>query len=267
MTVINLSRFKIIIVVVLIAAFSVALYLRRPKDVREPVWGKGYLSVAERYYYNEHIIDIINRWKESVDQPVDPYNTLLVIDMDKKALWIEENGRIIEDYYIELAPGINWILYYYSTKSTSLQKGKLILKKPDDINALKNVEQLILVGSGIQGNLQFMIIDTVRQLQPGIVNFNPGTFVASMNLNDLGSPFIVTKDVYQQYINSLADSSTIQTDKGNTPAQDLSVLEKNKAAWKKIEKKYIWKSRRMYIKPATHWRILMLGLLLIFQLL
>ncbi len=94
---INRRRFKIIIAVFFIAGLSVALYLRRPKDTWEPNWDKGYLDTAERIYYSNHINAIINKWKESGkqaqgktgSQPEDYLKTLLVIDLDKKSIWIE----------------------------------------------------------------------------------------------------------------------------------------------------------------------------------
>lgn len=243
---INKSRIKIIIAVLFITGFSVVLYLRRPKDIWEPNWDKGYLDAAERIYYGIHVNTIIDKWKEagtilqgqSDSQPDDYLKTLLVIDLDKKAIWIEENGRISEDDYMELPPSVNFTLYHYSSAQiTHLQKGGIILKNADSKTALKSPEQLFLNGFGIKGSLQFIIIDTLAQAQAqGLYVNPPARTVASTNADDLASPFLVTKAYYQKYIDFLADSRIIQSDKENALAKELSVLEKNKAAWKRIEK-------------------------------
>jgi hypothetical protein len=243
---INRNRIKIVIAVLFIAGLSVALYMRQPKDAWESKWDKGYFDSAERLYYYNHINAIINKWKEagrkaiekSDSQSGDSLRNLLVIDLDKKAVWLEENGRISEYDYIEVAPATNWILYYYSTKSASLQKGRIILKNLDDKTALKKSEQLLLHVFGTKGSLGFTIIDNSNQLRAqGLYVSFSGPGATATKVDDIQSPFIVTNDEYQKYINSLKESNIMQSDKVNATAQEISVLEKNKAAWKRIEKK------------------------------
>jgi hypothetical protein len=104
---ISRSRIKILIVVIFLIALSVALYLRRPKDMWELKWGEGPMTCSEQAYYDNHITTIINKWREAgIKEREEPdsqskglYKSLLVIDFDKKALWLEKNGQIFEDEY------------------------------------------------------------------------------------------------------------------------------------------------------------------------
>lgn len=209
---------------------SIALYLRRPKDAIEPKWGEGFISYSEKAYYENHIIAIINKWKEEGNQSENPLGTLLVIDLDKKALWVEDNGRINEDYYIEFPTATN-CMFNNHNKIISLEKGRIILKNVDEEIAKKIPEKFSLMVSGIERFINITVIDT-RQKGLKI----PVSVITSKNLDDLNIPFVVTKDEYEQYIKSLANTFSSQNDKESTSSESLSELDKNKAAWKRIEK-------------------------------
>lgn len=236
----NRTHIKIIVVFLFLSCLSIALYLRRPKDTTGPKWDEGFLSIAECCYYNSSIISIIKEWNElekrNQSQPDSSNQVFLVVDMDKKALWVEENGIIRSNRYIDLAPGVDWTFYYYSTKSTSLKNGKIILRNINDKTVLKNPEQFILIGSGKKRNVLLTIIDTVGQLRPGIVNFNPGTFVNSINFDELESPFIVTKDEYEEYNDFLANSSASITEEEKQRQRNIRLSDGFIASWKRMEK-------------------------------
>lgn len=235
------SSIKIIIAVLFIAGLSVALYLRQPKDKWEPNWDKGLISCSENAYYNNNIFAIIKKWaeaKEELNPDSDVFHQVwLVIDLDEKAIWLEKEGKIIKDYYIEFPPKVKFEIDHFSKKDLTLQTGRIILRNADDKTVQASSEQITLHSLGNSYMLNFSIIDTRKGAFRFKSGWPQGSIPTTMNVNDLDSPLIVTKEEYEKYLISSANKYTLHSDKGSTQSRIFTVLEENKAAWKKIEKK------------------------------
>jgi hypothetical protein len=243
------TRAKLIIAIFLITAISLALYFRwRPNALGLDLgWGKGNLIISEKAYYFEGINRIIESWqqtkrnaeREKDGRLKDSYKIYLVIDLDKKSFWMEENGQVRAENYIELPPKTKWTLHYFTPTSDTVLTGRTILKIRGYNTRQITPEKFFLVGKGAEGYIHFQFDSNSRGGGSGSGSFNKPSISlksSSANKDELYGSIIVTQDEYQQYRDSLADSNVIQSGEENTQAEFISGLEENKAAWSRIEK-------------------------------
>ena len=232
---INRSRIKIIVVVVLLAGLSVALYLRRPKSGWDPGWDKGLASSSERNFYYQRMNRIIEDWqntKRTAERYDDSrlkesYNTYLVVDMDRKALWIEEAGRIRAEDYIDFPKETKWIFNHYTPKGETELTGRTMLKIRGFNTDRNTREQFCLIGRGTGGYLalDFNASSKGGPVGPGTLNKPSFTFPSSSASDDnsYGS-ILVTEEEYKQYRDSLPESGTVVTE------------DENRKVWSRIQK-------------------------------
>ncbi|MEJ2649122.1 MAG: hypothetical protein P8016_12035 [Sedimentisphaerales bacterium] len=228
---INSSRIKITVVFLFLIALSIALYIRRPKLN----WDKGLLSISERNYYSNRFERIIKNWQQtaheadvySEDIMPESYQTYLIIDLEKKAFWLEEKGKIRAENYIDLSPKTNWILYHITPEGNTELPGRTALKIRG-INLVRiTPERFYLVGQGLNGCL---VVDF--NLHYENAHYSDGSFVIRrinfqapiVSADKIYHSILVTNDEYRQYFDTLPDSKPLITED-----------EKIKA-WNKIEK-------------------------------
>ena len=249
---INRSRIKIIVVVVFLAGLSIALYLRRPKSGGYPGWDKGLASNSERNFYYQRMNRIIEDWQQTIrtaernndGRLKDSYNTYLVIDLDKKALWIEENGQIIDDEYCEFPPETECKFFHYTAQGNVEYSGQMVLKMRGYYPDQMTPEQIFLLYTGDGGYLSFHFSSHGRGGGYGSGTINKPSFTfpsSSANANNLYGSILVTGDEYKKYLDS-------QSKVKNSLAED-----ENKKAWNKIEK-------YLYIEIERQMRTLGLNL-------
>ncbi len=240
---------KLIIAVLLILAISFGLYLRWHSSELELDldWGKGIQSTIERYYYYDSMSRIIGNWRQTKRNAErerngrlkESYQTYLVIDLDKQALWIEENGCISKGDYIEFPPNTKWKLYHYTPQSNTELPGRTALKIRGYNTRRITPEQLVLVGTGAGGHMGFHFNSNSGGGGHGT---GPGSKPTisfksfSVSKEDLYGSIIVNKEEYQQYRQSVTDSNVIKSSEESTQVEIISGLEENKAAWNRIEK-------------------------------
>ena len=232
---INLSRFKIIVFVVLLAGLSIALYLRRPKDTWDPGWDKGLASSTERDFYFQRMNRIIQDWQQTKrtgekyddGRLKESYNTYLLIDLDKKALWIEEDGQIRTEDYIDFPKETTWTLYHYTSNGNTELSGRTALKIRGYNTDQNAREQFCLIGHGTRGHITLDFSSSSRGGSLGTGSFNKPTITfqsSSIYANKLYGSILVTEEEYKQYRDSLPESGTVVT------------KDENKKAWNRIEK-------------------------------
>jgi hypothetical protein len=99
--------------VVLVLAGITLWQWRHPGTVR---WGHGQLTVSERAWHEARLKRLGNllqklALREPRDEQwriVQPYETYLVIDLRRRALWMEERGQVIEESRCELPGQLTW---------------------------------------------------------------------------------------------------------------------------------------------------------------
>ena len=151
---------KLIIAVLLIAAVVTGIYLRwRPTGRGSGAlgnWGKGSLTGSERAYYESRIMRIIKDWQDMAVEAerdkegrlTESYNTFLVIDISKQAIWIEDNGQIQQHNYSDFPDGMDWKLHRFAPEGQSELPHKTRLKIRGVYSRGQSPEQFCLVGTG-----------------------------------------------------------------------------------------------------------------------
>jgi hypothetical protein len=210
-------------------------------------WGKGNLTVSESSFYIERLERVFNNWfhisseldRDADGRIIDTYKNFLVIDLDKQVLWIEDNGQILKEYYLEFPAGLKWSMYHSTPNENTELKGKTYLRiKGIDMNRL-NPEMFFLVGQG--RNTSYILLDFFYNschgdLCQGLYTFKPCQFNSVKNPEQLYGSLLVSDKEYQQYRNSFADSKILLSDKETSHSKSQSKIEENKAAWDRIEK-------------------------------
>ena len=167
------------------------------------------------------------------------YQTYFVIDLDQRALWIENNGRISKGDYIEFPPETKWTLRRYIPTSSTVLSGRTVLKIRGYNTSRITPEKFGLVGTGAGSHLHFHFNSNSGGGGHGTGSYRQSSFSfksSSVNKDELYGSIIVTDDEYEQYRDSLPDLIVLQTNENSAQSDILSELEANKAAWSRIEK-------------------------------
>lgn len=242
---------KLIIAVLLVVVIAAGIYLRwRPsgQGSGSPAgWGQGDLKTSERLYYSSRIDGIIGNWQQTAGQAdidkdgrlKESYRTFLVIDTDRQAIWIEDNGQIQKDNYTEFPAGMSCTLYHSNPQGNTKLSGRTILKIRGPYSRRQTPEQLCLVGTGRgAGYISLHFNSSSRGRDYGSGRFNPQPYQSgsSSKTENLYGSLVVADAEYRQYLSSLADSTLSQPDEQNAQIQIIQDIEKNKAAWQKVGK-------------------------------
>ena len=233
----NKRVIKIFAVTFIIAVIALSLFLRWNKY--SPGWGKGNLSVSEASYYGNVMNRIIENWVQMRDFANFKddgyydysYQSYLIFDLEKHAMWLEDSGRILQDNYIEFPANIKWTFYHITPDKTTELTNRIILKFRGFDTRRQTPEAFYLVGTGRgKGNINCRIQGRSGGAGYGKGEFSMPQFKFSTSArNDLFSSLIVSDREYQQYRDSLPDLDVTQS-------ENISQLEQNKNAWNKIEK-------------------------------
>ncbi len=245
----NKSRIRTLIIFLFLAIFSFTLYLTSQKQKWNIGWGKGLLSISERKYYSNRIIRIIENWRQAAHQannditkPLpESYKTYFIIDLEKKALWIEENGQIRTENCIELSPETKWSLYHITPEGYTELSGRTALKIRGLATNWSAPERFNLVGQGIKG---YIVIDFNSHYK--YASYNAGPFVMrsikiqppTIDKDLIYSSVVATNEEYEQYLDTISDSNVVAIEN-----------EKIKA-WNKIEKYLYMEFERQFPKKG-----------------
>mgnify|MGYP001769232373 CR=1 FL=1 len=150
----NKSRIKIVIVTFFIAAVLFSLFFRWNKY--SPGWGKGDISVSEASYYVGRMDSILKNWIQIRDNAnfnddgyyADSYQSYLIFDFAKQAMWIEDSGWILQDNYVEFPAGMKWTFYHITPNGMTELTGRIILKYRGFDTNRQTQEAFYLIGSG-----------------------------------------------------------------------------------------------------------------------
>jgi hypothetical protein len=235
---------KLIITTILTAAIAAVIYRQwfwKAGDAGH-TWGDGRLTTSERAYYTNRMNAIIETWQRSrrdtgsaeKGRSEDSYGTYMVIDLDKNAMWIEDKGQIPPDNYTEFPAKMKWVLLHNTLQGNSQLPGQTRLRIRGGNSGQDYPEKLYLVGAGRgAGHLYFEFSTNSRGSGYGSGRFSPQPYTGSSSSgtkpDESYGSLIITDAEYRQYRSSLPPADP------NAPAQNQSPIEKNKAAWRKIE--------------------------------
>ena len=90
--------------------------------------------MSERTYYVSRINRLTEEWAQTARRAdrerdgrlKDSYRTLFVIDPDKQAVWIEENGQPRKNDYSELPPGMKWQFHHVTPEGNKELSGRIV---------------------------------------------------------------------------------------------------------------------------------------------
>ena len=239
---------KLIVTMLVIAGIAAGIYRQWYWNTDDggsvAAWGVGKLGVAEKSYYTNRISDIVVNWQNTRRTAErgekgrfnDSYKTLLVIDAAENAMWIEDNGQILQGNHTELSPNMKWT-FYRATAQGSNELGAVTRIKLRGYNSSQNQpEQFHLVGSGRgSGHMDFHFRANGRGSGSGSGPFTPPAYNSSRKKAEDPYPSLVVTDAeYEQYCSSLSAAEPNGSDVQNT--SDQSDVERNKATWRKVEK-------------------------------
>ncbi|MFC1634942.1 hypothetical protein ACFL5Z_08875 [Planctomycetota bacterium] len=229
----------LIIAVLLIAAIAAGLYFRwrHVGQGSDPAarWGRGNLTISEGAYYSSRMNRVIEGWQQKKGYAdfdrdgrfKESYRTLLVIDSDKQAIWIEEDGQIEENNTAEFPPGMKWKLYHVTPQGNKELPSRLVLKIRGFNSSQQTPEAFYLVGTGRDpGHMSFQIRSSGGQGGYHSGKFSLRSFGSSKKIMNPYGSILVTDSEYEQY----------RTDGKEPKAQTVTAIEKNKANWLKVEK-------------------------------
>ena len=245
----NHSRIKVVVIFLFLAVLSIALYMSRPKDISLDLgWDRGLVSNTEREYYYNKMDRIIKDWqdtKRSAERDnsgrlADSYNTYLVIDMDKKALWIEENGQISLDEYCEFPEKTDFNFYHYTPQGNTELSGRTVLKMRGFNTSQMTPEMFFISFYGTKGYLVINFSSHGRggNKGSGSINKPSVTISPSTNPDKLYGSVLVSEGEYKNYLESIPGSGEVVTEN------------ENKNAWNKTEKLLYMEIEKQVIKAG-----------------
>jgi len=239
---------KLILGAILTTAIGMGMYLQwRPmagSGGSLAGWGTGKLTASEKAYYQKRINAMIADWQQSRrdnerdknGQFKDSYTTYLVIDTAEKAMWIEEDGRIREDYRTDLPSQMKWTLYRSGPQGAKALPGRARFKIRGYSSSRAYPEKFYFAGTGRgMGNISFNFSAGGRGSgSSSSSSFTPPrSAFSAKKAEDSYRSLIVTEGEYEEFRRSLTDSDpNTQT----TGKRKQSRLDENKAKWRKIEK-------------------------------
>ncbi|MBN2588411.1 MAG: hypothetical protein JXA96_00995 [Sedimentisphaerales bacterium] len=218
----KINRIKLIfaalpvIVIALLLIIPWNQYDRSYKTLAQ--WGKGKMGVSETAYYNSRIRNIVTKWQEKGDNngdSKDPNTSFMHIDLEQNALWLEENGKVNKENYMNLPENISWQLSCTASLNQKLPD-KIILRAQKSNS--ENIKFFFIVNSS---NTNILKISERRTDKKDSL-FGPEAIA------------IVSEDEYKSYKDSLAQMNSEQSiEKENS---EQTALEKNKLRWLEAEK-------------------------------
>jgi len=238
--------------IVIVSALLMLVIILRWKSRRSSAddaalvrWGGSKFTVSEEAYYRDRITGIIGMWiemgqraeRDEEGQPREPYATFLVLDPDRRAIWIEDRGQVLEECRSELPARMTWAVYHDTGAGANSLSNVVRLKyRGFDLNR-HHPEIVWLAGQRTKEYLAFHLTD--HDLGSSYTR-DGGPFRPYRTPTPLkqGVPYyrslLVSDAEYEQARQSWANQS-----EGITPSHRLltTPVDENKAAWEKVKKK------------------------------
>ena len=197
-------------------------------------WGNELERYSETAYYSNRAKNIISKWQKACNNPDninDSNSTFLHFDLEKNAIWLEDNGQVKNENYINLPEQTFWVLSYTSFSKTIELPKRIILRT-------------MKIKQEFAG--QF-VLSTDTRYRPYCFIFNNKTNTSGSIFQNTLLPvsinsqptidytsFIINEDDYNQYKDFLFETSSEQYIEKETSKQ--TAFKENKSKWLDIEK-------------------------------
>jgi hypothetical protein len=229
------------VVVVMVGAASFGAEYPEPEG-----WRRGEMTVSEKTYYKQRVSHVCRQWRETarshrLNEPYKSYNVFLVIDPNKAAIWLEQDGQILERNYADLPKDMQWVLYYVDQETTRTLSQKVRLKLRVPYRRRRALPEAVrLLGRSQGGDFLSIYLSAAGckteylKIPPDIKPFGPHA-----QDREFTESFVVSDAEYEQYRNSLADEPWRPQD-----GDVVLVAEPNVSEWLTVEKQIHWEIER-----------------------
>ena len=201
-------------------------------------WRGGALTVSEKTYYHYRISHVCSQWHGTMlgHRLNEPYNVYLVVDPKRAAIWLEQDGQVLERNYADLPKDMNWVLHHIDQESSRKLPDKVRLKLRFPYRR-PPPEAIRLLGSGQSGDFLSIYVSTTSGCQINYPKIPPDIKPLGPQAQDkeFTESFVVSDAEYEQYRNSRADESSTAWD-----GDVILVSEPNVSEWLKVEKQIYW---------------------------
>jgi hypothetical protein len=240
------------VLVVIAGAASIGAKYPEPEG-----WRRGDMTVSEKTYYKQRVSHVCRQWRETArsHRLNEPYNVYLVVDPNKAALWLEQDGQVLEHNYADLPKDMQWVLYHVDQESTRTLSQKVRLKVRVPYRRRRALPEAVwLVGRGQGGDFLSIYLSATGckteylKTPPDIKPLGP-----QAQDREFTESFVVSDAEYEQYRNSIADEPAMQED-----GDVALVSEPNVSEWLTVEKQIYWEIERQTARQdyvLSHLRI------------
>ena len=253
------AKLVLLLIVVVGLAVGIGVRWRAIAGGSDPPagWGRGTPGVAERSYYTGRINRLIEKWKETGQQASrdrdgryeDSYRTVLVIDPNEGAIWIEDGGVVRKNSRIELPGGTNWEVHHITPEGDEKLAGRIVLKMRGAYTSQHRPERFHLI-SEQQGaghfDFQFTATGGRGGYESGTFSPQPVRSRSTDGSRTLYGSMLVTADEYENY----------RSIDANAAAMPGSMFEENEAAWLKVERHLYARIERQVQREGCELRTL-----------
>jgi len=113
-------------VLALLAALAISFWTLLHKTLGDGAasvqWGGTNLTLSEAAYYQDRVRGVIRAWIEMGQHAAhdeegrfkEPHHAYLVLDAAHRAIWIEDDGQVLEAYVAELPEQMTWTVHHDS---------------------------------------------------------------------------------------------------------------------------------------------------------
>jgi hypothetical protein len=242
------TRCKAIVFVMITAVVAavimwVCVSYRRAASLQ---WGRGALKVSERAYYTSRTKNIIQKWRDLPhDVPTDaarrfvrPYHLYLLIDANKKMIWIENNGAVLSSHCLRLPQRMTWDVFHHDSPDSSTKLPRLVRLQLRGANGARwQPERIYLVGYDEAGPELRIAVHQTRWPDGRQEGDHGQKEMGAGQESDLAyyESVVVSDAEYKANQRLLADTAGADQWTG---IDEPSVLKDNRAAWLKVEKAF-----------------------------
>jgi hypothetical protein len=204
-------------------------------------WGKGLSRYSEQAYYNNKLRNIITKWQKAANNPngsiKDSNSTFLHFDLEQNAVWLEENGQVKIEDYIDLPEQTTWALQYSSLLPT-INLPKRVILRTLKVNQILT-GQFFLSTETRYSSYCFVFDNKIFSGGPFprgsiIQNLSPASNNPQVSIDY--TSLIISEEEYKKYKDSLAKTNPEQSGEQANETPETKALEENKAGWLKAEK-------------------------------
>ena len=246
------SLSSLVVVVVMAGVAAIRAEYPEPEG-----WQRSNMTVSEKAYYKQRISHVCHQWRETArsHRLKEPYNVYLVVDPNKAAIWLEQDGRVLEHNYADIPKNMQWVLHHVDQETRRKLSQKIRLKLRVPYRRRRALPEAVRLLGRSQGGDFLSVYLSAAGCNIEYLKIPPDIKPLGRQTQDreFTESFVVSDAEYEQYRNSLADEPATLED-----GDVVLVAEPNVSEWLKAEKQIYWEIERQTAQQdyvLTHLRI------------